>query len=59
MVDVPNFDLGVGGGGEEQMARSGKEVEGGYGFGVGVPGMDVFRGYKVLRTADIFSQVYT
>lgn len=58
MVDIPKFDFGVGGGGQEEVARVRKEAEGVDGFGVGFPGVDEFGGVVVLLRSGLCSEVY-
>ena len=55
VVDVPDFDFGVGGGGEEEVAGIREEAEGGNGFGVRSPGVDVFLRDVVLLSASLFA----
>ena len=57
VVDVPELDFGVGGRGEEEVAGVGEEAEGGYGFGVGFPGVDELFGHVVLLGAGFFAEV--
>ena len=57
MVDVPEFEFCVGGGGEEEVAGGGEEAEGGNGFCVGFPGVDVFFGDVVFLGAGVFAEV--
>lgn len=57
VVDVPKFEVAVGGGGEEEVSRGGEEAQGGDGFGVGFPGVDLFLRDVVLLGAGLFAQV--
>ena len=54
VVDVPDLDFAVCGGGEEEVAGVGEEAEGGDGFGVGFPDMDLFLGDVVLLCSGLF-----
>ena len=57
VVHVPELDFAVGGGGEQEVAGVGEEAEGGDGFRVRFPGVDVFLGDVVFLGAGLLSQI--
>ncbi len=57
VVDVPELDFAVGRGGEEEVAGVGEEAQGGDGFGVRFPGVDVFLRDVVLLRAGFLPEV--
>lgn len=57
VVHVPDLDFAVGGRGEQEVAGVGEEAEGGDGFRVRLPGVDVLLGDVVLLRAGFLSEV--